>query len=362
MSSNKEKRPESEARLLDGVQDCISELPEVELLSAERDTVVDGKRVDLDLRLRVQDRPARLVVETKQSAYPRDLLGIVHQFRSFPRTKDNLPVAPLVAAPAVSPGGRELLRQEGLGYWDSGGSLYLKLPWALYFIDRPVPPSAGPKRINLFRGNAAQVLHALLLEPGREWHLQELARRAEVALSRVHRTLAGLEERLWVEKRGKGPRAVRILRDPGGLLDAWAAAWNLKRYSFRGYHRWAQTPRALRGAVTEVLDCLKVEYALTLTSGARLVAPFTTAGERLEVLLPLTADLAAVRDALSLKPVDEGENVIFLQTLERSPFLFRRRCQDAWVASDIQLYLDLFSWPARGEEQARHLRAERLPY
>ena len=52
----------------------------------------------------------------------------------------------------------------------------------------------------------------------------------------------------------------------------------------------------------------------------------------------------------------------FLVTRERSPLLFRRRIGECWVASDVQLYLDLFSWPARGKEQARHLRAERLPY
>jgi IclR helix-turn-helix domain len=362
ISPGEKKPPQFEAQLLDEVQACIRELPGVEVLSAQRDAVEDGTRLDLDLRLRVQDRLARVVVETRKRAYPRDLLAAARQLQRLRCDDGDLPVVPLIAAPSVSPGGRALLRQEGLGYWDAGGSFYLELPWALYFIDRPPPRLAGPQQLDLFRGNAAQVLHALLLEPGREWHLQDLAELAEVALSRVHRTLSVLEEHLWVEKRGKGPRAVRILRDPGALLDAWATDWKLTRYQFQGYHRWARTPAALRRAVTEALDALAVEYGLTLTSGAELVAPFATGSERLTLLLPATADLAAVAGAAGLKAVEEGENVTFLLTRERSPLLFRRRLEEAWVASDVQLYLDLFAWPARGKEQARHLRAERLPY
>ncbi len=47
---------------------------------------------------------------------------------------------------------------------------------------------------------------------------------------------------------------------------------------------------------------------------------------------------------------------------ERSPLLFRQRVHDAWVASDVQLYRDLWAWPRRGREQAAHLRAERLTF
>jgi len=45
-----------------------------------------------------------------------------------------------------------------------------------------------------------------------------------------------------------------------------------------------------------------------------------------------------------------------------APLLFRQRVHDAWVASDVQLYRDLWAWPRRGREQAAHLRAERLTF
>lgn len=352
----------SEVQLVKALQTALSDLPDVQIQSVEHHVMWEGVLWDLQLHLLVQGRPARIVVETRKTTYPRDLLLAVRQWQRLRHAEASSPVVALVAAPAVSPGGRKLLREEGLGYWDLGGSLYLKLPWALYFIDLPAPRVGGRERLDLYRGNAAQVLHTLLLEPEREWHVQELAVRAEVALSRVHRTLSALEEQLWVEKRGRGPQAVRLLRDPGALLDAWATHWDLSRYEFRDYHRWAQTPQSLRQVVAETLGRLEVEYALTLTSGADLVAPFATGSERLTVLIPSILDLDMITSAAGLKAVDEGGNVSFLVSRDRSPLLFRRCLGGIWVASNVQLYLDLASWPARGKEQARHLRAEQLPY
>jgi hypothetical protein len=92
------------------------------------------------------------------------------------------------------------------------------------------------------------------------------------------------------------------------------------------------------------------------------VAPFATASEQLSILVAPSIDLARLATSAGLRSVEEGANVSFLISNERSPFMFRQNLHDAWVASNVQLYLDLFSSPARGREQARHLRIERLGY
>jgi len=171
-----------------------------------------------------------------------------------------------------------------------------------------------------------------------------------------------LEEQLWVEKRGKGPRAVRVLREPGSLLDAWAEQHTLAEYGAHRFHRWARDPSEICRSVTAALDTHDVVYALTLTSGARFVAPFATGNDRLTLLVPPVPALDEVARTAGLDPVDEGETVTFLATRDRSPLLLRRRIDQVWVASDIQLYLDLCASPQRGKEQARHLRAERLGF
>lgn len=307
-----------------------------------------------------------IVVAAKAHGFPRDMRAAADQLAHCAAharyAPDGVTVVPMVVAPAISPGGRAVLRERGVGYWDRGGTLYLKLPGALYDIERPPPPAAERRRRAPFRGRAAQVVHALLHEPERAWHVGELAAAAEVSPYTAHQVLTALERELWVDKEGSGPRAVRHLREPGALLDAWADAHRLEDYAFRSFHAWAQSPAALRRQVIGALEAAGVAYALTLAAGAELVAPFATDSGRLTVLVPARADLAGVIREVGLRPAEEGDNVAFLAAGDRAPLLFRQRGEDVWVASDAQLYRDLWAWPRRGREQARHLRAERLPY
>ena len=63
-----------------------------------------------------------------------------------------------------------------------------------------------------------------------------------------------------------------------------------------------------------------------------------------------------------VRPVDDGENVVLMATRDRCPLMYRQQVENLWVVSNVQLYLDLLASPRRGKEQARHLRATRLPY
>jgi len=338
-------------------------LPEVEIRSVDSRPPADG-HVDLVVLGEVKGRPVRFLVEVKTSGYPRDVQQAIWQLAGLRRLEPPVAEVPLLAAPAISEAGRELLQRHQLAYWDAGGSIYIDLPWAFFWVDRPVP--AGQPRVlrNVYRGSTARVLHALLLEPGRAWHVSELAGRAQVSLSTVHQVCTFLEAQLWMDKTGRGPRAVRVLREPGALLDHWAAAHSLAEYEARRFHRWARKPLELLHATTDALAGAGIEHALTLGSGAQLVAPYGTDPERVWILVPAGADrlLEESARASGLLPVEEGEAVTFLVTRERSPFLFRRQVHGFWVASDVQLYLDLWAWSQRGRDQARHLRAERLGY
>jgi hypothetical protein len=352
--------------LVDEAREALAALPGVSLHTQYRHRHSVDSGADLVLTADIKGQPADILIDVKANAYPRDVRAAADQLlalRDHYRQQDGRgPLGLMLVAPAIPPTSRELLRERGVGYWDSGGSLYLDLPHALYWIDRPVPERSVRQTRNVFRGRAAQVLHALLASPGQSWHVHELAERAEVAPSTVHQVFTFLEEHLWVEKRGAGPRAVRVLLEPGALLDAWSEHHTLAAYSAHRFHRWARDQSEVWRSVTAALETRGVEYALTLASGARFVAPFATESGRLTLLVPPTPTLEELARMAGLSPVDEGETVTFLVTRERSPLLFRNRVDDTWVASDIQLYLDLYAWPQRGKEQARHLRAERLGF
>ena len=70
---------------------------------------------------------------------------------------------PVLIAESISPGAKELLRAERVGYYDSGGSLYLPARGAYLYVDRPPPKSLSRSMRTLFTGRRAQVLHGLLV-------------------------------------------------------------------------------------------------------------------------------------------------------------------------------------------------------
>ena len=212
----------TEVKLLQEFEASVRSLPDVYINSASREALLAGRRYDLLVTAEFKGQPARLVVEAKSNGYPRDIQAALSQLGHVREEPSPIPLIPVVIAPAITQSSRTLLRSNKVGFWDTGGSLYLETPNAYFWIDRPLPAGKARKLTNVFRGNATQVLHAMLLQPERAWHVHDLALTAQVAPSTAHKVLSSLEEQLWVEKSGSGPETKRTLREPGSLLDAWA--------------------------------------------------------------------------------------------------------------------------------------------
>ncbi len=362
----------SRTELLHEARAAIEGLPGIKVRSVSHSADArESSAVDLDLQVEIKGRPVRVLIVTRAQGYPRDIREAVWKLEqiSGANKEDSSrsdardePVVCMVVAPAISQKGRELLRQEGFGYWDSGGSIYIELPWAVFFIDRPQPKGAERPIRTIYRGRTTRVLHAMLLDPARHWQVRELAERAEVSAYTVHQVLTFLEKQLWVEKHGSGPNTLRVLRDPGALLDAWAEAHALEKYTFHRFYLWSQSQAALRRRLIGVLNDLEADYALTLGSGSELIAPYATRTDRLTLLVQDTREVDQVVREMNLAPVETGENIAFLVTHDHSPLMFRQQVENMFVASNIQLYLDLWAWPKRGKEQARHLRKQMLTF
>ena len=63
---------------------------------------------------------------------------------------------------------------------------------------------------------------------------------------------------------------------------------------------------------------------------------------------------------LGAKRVSEGANLHVIDTTSLGAFLFKERVGDVWLASPIQVYLDLLRGSGRAIEMAEHLRQERI--
>jgi DNA-binding MarR family transcriptional regulator len=353
---------QSEKDLLKAFEGCLKALPNVKLTKIKE----SFEKADTDINARIQfkindKKSVDLLIQVKLAGYPRDLERISQVIKEKLQVTKNKESVPVIISRSVSPGSRKLLQEQGVGYFDAGGSLYIPYSDGVFYIDRAAPQTERSLQ-NLYEGRSAQVLQVLLAEPEREWHVNELAELAEVSPYTVHQVFTRLEKENLIKRQGKGPDCIRILEKPGELLDSWAENYSLKNYEFRNYYKWSPTMDKLRKEIINTLEENEIDYALTLSSGAEIVAPFATGSERLYFIVQNSGKIDEIVEHAGLETVEDGATVTFLVTSVRTPFLNRRKIDDQWVADDIQLYLDLSKWRARGKEQAEHLRRERLKF
>lgn len=216
--------PTAERLLIDQLLNALWDLPEVQAeLDRGEPAGSTGDRVhDARIDPRVAGKSFTLLIETRKAAYPRDVREAVWQLRAPSRRTHHPPGHDpvwLLVAEFISPGAKALLRDERVGYYDSGGSLYLPAPGAYLYIERPPSKSQVKSVRSLFSGRRAQV-HALLVHHGDWVGVKDLAERALVSPATASLVLTELERYDWLASRGQGPSKERHLSEPSALLDA----------------------------------------------------------------------------------------------------------------------------------------------
>jgi hypothetical protein len=112
-----------EHTLIEQFLDSLRELPGVHAELAQSEPAVQTAGcVDAKIDLHVAGKSIVLLVEAKKSVYPRDVRQALWQLKSLQH--DHYADAQhLLIAESLSPGAKELLRAECIGYFDSGGKI-----------------------------------------------------------------------------------------------------------------------------------------------------------------------------------------------------------------------------------------------
>lgn len=357
-----------ERELIGRFVDALRELPSVQADLGHWEPI--GRRgevaYDAQVDLQVAGKAFILLIEAKKAVYPRDVRQALWHLRDARRAmtagqgKDTLP---LLAAESISPGAKELLKSEGVGYYDSGGSLYLPAPGAYLYIDRPPPKSQVKSERSLFYGRRAQVLHALLVRHQDWFGVTELAQQAMVSPATASQVLTELERFDWLVARGQGPGKERHLGEPAALLDAWVRQLAAERRpALHRYYVPGLKAEALETRLAQVFDAHDVQHEITHEAAAQRLAPFLSSVSqvRARVLVGPNAQ-AAVRE-LDARLVSEGANLAVIEAKLPGELLFRERVGGLWLASPIQIYLDLLRGEGRAKEMAEHFRKERIGF
>ncbi len=343
-----------EGPLLERFLKALRELPAAQAeLSGIELPVGPDRRHDAHVDLRVGGKEVTLVIEIRKVVYPRDARQVLWQFlesaRRLPRS--------------ISPGAKELLRNERIGYYDSGGSLFVPAGSIYVHVDRPLPKGLSRSIRSVFSGRRAQVLHALLLR-NREWFgVKHIVEQARVSPATASQMLTELEKLEWVVSRGRGPRKERNLREPGALLDAWVNQQTVMRpLPMRRYFVPSARADGLVEKFAEACAESSAEYAITHEAAGQRYAPFlsTVTQVRCRLLDGPAAD--RVLGALNAREVDQGAHLAVIKVKSPGELLFRESVNGIWLASAVQVYLDLMRSEGRAKEMAKHLRLERIGF
>lgn len=99
----------------------------------------------------------------------------------------------------------------------------------------------------------------------------------------------------------------------------------------------------------------KKQYALTRMSGASLIAPYVRF-QIVDIYLGRPEEIPYWKGFLNLVDVEISGNVNFVIPQDKKILTQVQTVKGLSIVNNVQLYLDLYKYPARGREQAEYLR------
>jgi len=266
-------------------------------------------------------------------------------------------VVPVLAAPYLSPERQSLCREAGVYFMDLSGNVFVA--HQSFYVERIGFPNKFPEkrqRRHPFSDKASLILRELLKDPKRQWGIRELGEKIRLDPGYVSRMAKSLSESGYASRAG-GKLKIRSSKE---ILDDWVRAYDLKRNEQHRFFVLAPDVKSILQHLRKIDVPRKVEYALSVHSGAGLVAPHAVYKEA-HMYVSNNEGVEFLKKELHLKDADQGANIVLMMPYYRhSVFYDSREIEDLRVVSDIQLYLDLYGYPVRGREQAEHLYDKQL--
>lgn len=298
-----------------------------------------------------------LAIEVKYEPRLSSILYAAKSLKSFTSEKNLIPV---IASEFLSVRIRSSLKDAGMNYIDLAGNLFFNLEniYVERIVDKNPFSTVKPLK-NIFSPISSRITRALLDDPKYEWSISELSQRTGVSLGQTYNVLNAMLGEDFVFKEEEKWKC----SDPTSLLDAWKEyypTYNTIKKSFYSYN-----PNTLSSSVRYASKEHNLKYALGLFSGANEVAPYIRDLNKVQ-FYSTQENIDKWKEALDLTEVPSGGNVEIFIPYDEGVFygeqLLPPGVRDTPVVSNIQLYLDLFKNPARGEEAADILRREYIRF
>ena len=217
----------------------------------------------------------------------------------------------------------------------------------------PLPEPRTPALV--LAGAAGGVALALLGDTLRDWKVTDTAATAKVSLGTAQSVFVALETEGLVDRVGIGPATIRRLTDPGGLLDRYARDAVADRKVLARAFVLDDGPERTMRTICERLSTANLSAAFTGVGAAHLLAPHLSVIRRYELWVTSPHRADHWLKAMDATGVSEGANLVLLRG-PRTALVGSDVLDGVRRASVFRIYADCLQDPARGEEQAEHLR------
>lgn len=211
---------------------------------------------------------------------------------------------------------------------------------------------------NIFEPKATRVLRALLIDPQHNWTIRGLADEVEISPGYAHAIISTLIDLGHVARTEN--YKIKVV-NPTVLLRRWAAYHQYdKMNTFLEYHTFE---REIDRFIQQLSQTSDSNYALTALAGASLIAPHVRPVD-VHMYIKKKDDSTELAKILNLQPIPRGGNVKFVIPYDEGVF-YGQQTANLWISdqvvspvnvvSNVQLFVDLYNYPARGLEAAEHL-------
>jgi hypothetical protein len=241
---------------------------------------------------------------------------------------------PVIIAPYISEFGREICKKIGVGFLDLAGNAYLDFDSFYMEIEgKPNRFKYPSEPTGLFNPKAERILRFYLLkDPGKEESgngYRNIAKEVGVSLGQLSK-----------------------------LLDLWSQNYRPERNQVLNLYSIMQVSQ-IEKQLAEFCKTKKIQYALTLFSGANRLAPFTRYNLATSYF---SGDVNQLKRDLEFKEVPTGANFQILVPYDEGVYYKAGEVDSVRVANPVQIYLDLYNYAGRGREQADFLREKIIKF
>jgi DNA-binding HxlR family transcriptional regulator len=354
-------KAKSESSLVDALEQFLrSTLPRGWVVRhADRASRPGGDRAfDAALTIDAPDGAQGLVViiaklRTEPANIPRSVEAF-SKVREMARNERYDSVVPVVVSNYISERSRELLKTNGIGWYDLTGNTRIETDRPSLFIERTGAErnpysDPGDRRLKSLRGSGAARVVRALLDGAEDTRARELADQAGVSAATSARVLRYLAQEHLVE-RDEHSVVQRIRKR--SLAQAWAQDYGMTKTNAATA---VLAPRGIDWLMRQLAE-RHLPFSLTGSAALRYYLPEgASAVTPLAMVAVYSKEVPRLQRELRLRPTDRGANVLLLEPFDYVVLWGARTGDGLQYTSPSQTVVDLLTSPGRGPEEAEQL-------